>query len=63
MLISESVSSESFVSLNVGIVMSCAGISMGHLFLHLLNLAGLIDLSLVSLLDAMLGFAVVMALI
>ena len=51
--------SGSSVSLNVGKVMSVSGRGVGHLFLHLLTITGL---SLVSLLDAMLGSAVVIEL-
>ena len=60
MLISEAVSSVSSVSLNVGNVASGAGIGVGDLFLHLLNLVGLPDLSCMSLLDALQSCVVVM---
>ena len=50
--------SQSSVSLNVGKVISGRGV--GHLFLHLLNVAGS---SSVSLSDAMLSTLVVMVLI
>ena len=56
MLISEAVSSES----SVGKVASSEGIGVGDLLLHLLNLAGLLGLSSVSLLDAMQCCVVVM---
>ena len=48
------------VLLNVGNVASGEGIGVGDVFLHLLNLVGLLDLSCMSLLDAALGPAMVM---
>ena len=56
MLISEAMSSES----SVGKVASSEGIGMGDMFLHVLNLVGLLGLLSVSLLDAMQCCVVVM---
>ena len=63
MLASEAVSSGSSLLLNVGKVASGEGIGVGDLFLHLLNLAGLLGLTCVLLLDAMHSCVVVMVLI
>ena len=63
MLTSEAVSSGSSVLLNVGRVTSGEGIGVGDLFLHLLNLVGLLDLSCMSLLDDLQSCVVVMVLI
>ena len=60
MLTSDAVLSGSSVLLNVGKVASGEGIDVGYLFLHLLNLVGLLDLSCVLVLDAALGPAMVM---
>ena len=63
MLISEVVSSGSSVSLNVGKVASGEGIAVGDLILCLLNLAGLLGLFCVLLLDALQSCVVVIVLI